>query len=98
MDGIDVLTDLQKSFGNRIQIMPGSGIDETDRSPRPTNVGCVNRGRGSFFFKPVGIASCLTASLVLFQTTVAAADAPSEFRLKTPMPISFLVVIDDCQD
>jgi hypothetical protein len=47
---------------------------------------------------PVGIASCLTASLVLFQTTVAAADAPLEFRLKTPMPISFLVLIDDCQD
>ncbi len=28
MDGIDLLKDLQNTFGHRIQIMPGSGIDE----------------------------------------------------------------------
>jgi len=46
----------------------------------------------------IAIASLLAASLVLFRTTVAAADAPFEFHLKTPIPIRFLVLIDDCQD
>jgi hypothetical protein len=46
----------------------------------------------------ISIVSLLTASLVLFQTTVAAADAPLEFRLKTPILIRILVLIDDCQD
>jgi copper homeostasis protein len=40
MDGIDLLTDLQKSFGNRIQIMPGSGIDETNVAKILKETGC----------------------------------------------------------
>jgi len=29
-DGVELLQSFQKSFGNRIQIMPGSGVDETN--------------------------------------------------------------------
>ncbi|MEY4866512.1 MAG: hypothetical protein RLY64_766 [Bacteroidota bacterium] len=40
MDGIDLLKDFQKRVGHRIQIMPGSGIDETNVAKILKETGC----------------------------------------------------------